>query len=323
MTLTISLLSLIFAIIPMVFYLIVIWKLDRYDREPVWLVSLNFLWGAIGAIVFGYVASMFLRKELNLIFFKALSDMEIGAIVVAPLAEEISKGVFLLFVTSPLKDFDNMTDGVVYGAAIGLGFGMTENFIYFLGTSQNIEQWIKLVVARSFLSGVMHACSTAALGAFIGYAKFHASKQKGILVSIGLFTAMIIHFTWNYLVTRDNYNLIVCGLFIFIAVIVIFALFRISLTSEGKLIKSELAEESKNGFIPEDHLNYLPYTHLRNRKDWLPPSVDHLRYIKIATTLAFRKQQSRSCPERKRAFYEQEIEDAREEISHLLYNTPI
>ena len=47
-----------FSVIPMLFYLVIIWWMDRYEREPFWLVSLNFLWGATGAIIFGIIGSI-------------------------------------------------------------------------------------------------------------------------------------------------------------------------------------------------------------------------------------------------------------------------
>jgi len=53
------------------------------------------------------------------------------AVLVAPLVEETTKGIYL-FKTAKGFEIDNITDGLVYGGAIGLGFGMTENFFYFL-----------------------------------------------------------------------------------------------------------------------------------------------------------------------------------------------
>ena len=47
-----------FSVVPMVIYLIIIWWMDRYEREPFWLVSLNFVWGATGAIIFGIIGSI-------------------------------------------------------------------------------------------------------------------------------------------------------------------------------------------------------------------------------------------------------------------------
>ena len=48
----------------------------------------------------------------------------------APLIEEPTKAI-ILFAIVRSRHFDNTTDGFVYGAAAGLGFAMTENFMYF------------------------------------------------------------------------------------------------------------------------------------------------------------------------------------------------
>jgi len=45
------------AIIPMMSYLFIIWWVDRYDREPFRHVLKNYLWGALGAIIFAIVWS--------------------------------------------------------------------------------------------------------------------------------------------------------------------------------------------------------------------------------------------------------------------------
>ena len=57
------------AIIPMSIYLALIWKFDRYDREPFKLVFTNYLWGALGAIVLAFLGS-FLLTAIASFFIK-------------------------------------------------------------------------------------------------------------------------------------------------------------------------------------------------------------------------------------------------------------
>ena len=106
------------AIIPMSIYLVLIWKFDRYDREPFKLVFTNYLWGALGAIVLSLLGSVLLTAIASLFINDNLQLSRFGAIVVAPIVEEITKGMFLL-ITITNKKFDNITDGIVYGGAIG------------------------------------------------------------------------------------------------------------------------------------------------------------------------------------------------------------
>lgn len=122
---TIIFISLVVAVAPMVAMLSFIWWVDRYDREPLRYVFDCFLWGAFGAFILSIIGS-----ELSLQFFGERSperEFAIGSILVAPTVEELMKGLILFFLPR-YRDFDNVTDGLVYGAAAGLGFGMTENF---------------------------------------------------------------------------------------------------------------------------------------------------------------------------------------------------
>ena len=79
---------------------------------------------------------------------KNLMD-KVDTIYIAPFVEESTKGIFLLILATS-KKFDNVTDGLVYGGAIGLGFGMTENLLYFLSYGKTLHELLSLVVIRSF-----------------------------------------------------------------------------------------------------------------------------------------------------------------------------
>ncbi len=302
-----ALFSLVFAIVPMSLYLIAIYFMDRYDREPIGLLVLNFVWGAVGAIFWGVVLSLTLSAMLD---WGGHND----TILLAPFVEELTKGVFLL-ITARNRRFDNITDGIVYGMAIGLGFGMTENFLYFLGAA-SVEQWVMLVVIRTLFSAVMHAMATGVFGAFVGATKFGASALRWPLRLLGLGLAMFMHFFWNFSVSIDAPEGFALGvIFIFFSLIVIMGTFQFSLLRESRLIARELAEEVERGLIPAAHINFLPFTSRRKLLGWLSPVVNRKQYIQCATKLAFRKSQHRMMPP---PGYQGEIEALRAEIQVLL-----
>src|ERR1700688_1521570 len=94
-----------FSVVPMVFYLLIIWLMDRYEREPFWLVSLNFFWGSTGAIIFGIIGSLIMGIGVSQFIFQFANQSDAGtlnniagAVVVAPLVEESTKGIFLLII---------------------------------------------------------------------------------------------------------------------------------------------------------------------------------------------------------------------------------
>ena len=311
--------SLFAAIVPMVTYLLIIWQLDRYDREPFSLVIINYIYGAVGAILLAIIGSGIISSMISFIVDNEEVILRIQTILIAPVVEETTKGFFLfLMVTN--KKFDNITDGIVYGGAIGLGFGMTENFFYFIYYSSSFQNWISIVIIRTLFSGVMHCVSTGTLGAFLGYAKFRPKIIKITFPIIGLLIAMFIHFLWNLSVSFTS-TAILGFLFIIFTIAVFITVFSIALMGERKIIFRELLSESDAGLIPKEHL-YILNSNKRNKLGWIDERIRKL-YIRAATTLAFRKMQARNTSGMSKNYYNQDIEHYRNFIRNLLSSVPL
>jgi RsiW-degrading membrane proteinase PrsW (M82 family) len=313
-----------FSVVPMIFYLIIIWLMDRYDREPFWLVSLNFFWGATGAIIFGIIGSMIMGLGVSEFIYQFAKDSDAGtlndlagAVVVAPMVEETTKGIFLMLMSFS-RNFDGPVDGAVYGGAIGLGFGMTENFLYFLSFPTSYESLFYLIIIRTLFSAVLHCCTQAIFGATIGFAKFRGLTAKFTIIPLGLGLAMFMHFIWNLTVSFES-TAIIGFLFMIIAAIIIFITFQFGVYHDGKIILKELNEESGYGIIPKEHLKYLPYTSRRFKHGWLQGKINQKEYVKTATKLALRKHQVRTMKSASRASYLREIELLRNKITSMLY----
>jgi protease PrsW len=306
--------SLIAAVVPMFTYLLIIWWFDSYDREPFALVLRNYLWGAIGAIIFAVAWSGIIVAVIS-VFIKDESHLgNIEAILIAPFVEEITKGAFLLF-TIRHKKFDNITDGIVYGGAIGLGFGMTENFIYFLVYGDTLTNWVTIVIIRTLFSAVMHCVATGTFGAFLGYAKFKKPALKIILPVVGLSIAMFIHFMWNLSVSFVSTTLL-GFLFMIFTIALFISVFAVSVISEKRIIYNELLYEAEKGLIPFEHLPILNSSR-RNKLGWIDENI-RKSYINAATTLAFRKMQFKNSSGHSRNYYEKDVNYYRDFIQNLL-----
>ena len=207
-----------------------------------------------------------------------------------------------------------MTDGIVYGGAIGLGFGMTENFLYFISYGTTITGWLSIVIIRTMFSAVMHCVSTATFGAFLGYAKFRRSRFRFTLPFTGLLTAILIHFSWNLMVSFKSTALL-GFLFLSITIIIFIAIFSASVLGEKKIIFNELLPEVDLKIIPSSHLNILCST-ARNARGWVDERI-RKQYIKAATTLAFRKMELKYSKGNSKKFYEFEVETYRQFIKNL------
>jgi protease PrsW len=299
------------AVFPMLVYLLIIWRMDKYEREPMTFVLLHFIWGAFGAVALGLVGNLMLGDIAGMKPGEETGFVQ--TIFFAPLSEEIAKGIFLLF-TVTSKKFDNITDGLVYGGAIGLGFGMTENFTYFISYGDTLSNWIFLVVVRTGFSAVMHCISTATFGALLGLTKFSLNKFRSLYPVLGLLLAMFYHFLWNASVSFSN-TFLYGFVFMILLILTFMGIFRLSLAHEKKIIIRELSEESENQILPIEHIPIIS-SPLRLRKGWIDERI-RKQYFRTAIKLAFAKMQSKKSDGYFHQQYLLEAENNRQTIRAL------
>ena len=153
-------------------YLVWIRNSPRYGREPWPTVLKTFAWGAVFSVIIAIILSVVFIlllgqiQSLNDFFARRFQDptTAIGALVVAPIVEEAAKGVGA---TAGRPQTQSKTDGLVYGAAAGLGFSATENLVYALAAllvpGVGPSGSLVVVAVRSFSSTFLHASSTAVM----------------------------------------------------------------------------------------------------------------------------------------------------------------
>lgn len=315
---------------PMLFLLWLVWWLDRYEREPLWLLSLVFTWGAVGGILFGMLGSLMVQIPLVAVLgqFSMAAAQAAGPIVVAPLVEEITKGLILLLIIFN-RNFDNMTDGFVYGAATGLGFGMTENLMYFITGAAvgSPVEWMEMVIIRTLFTAPMHAFASSCFGAALGFCKFHKRAVAWVFLPVlGLVCGMTMHGVWNTFAVASeamehDLPLVISILVVICEFALLFGLFQVSLALERRMIRRELGKEAARGLLPATHVDHIASYLGRFGKGWLAPGVDKRRYIEAATTLAFRRAERDRASEPRKVFYQGEIDRLRGEISRMLGKT--
>jgi protease PrsW len=164
-TLSLLVASLCAGFLPMVFWAALIWWLDRYEKEPLLLMGLAFLWGAVPATLFAVISEFLLNIPLwHWIGNHSLPFLFLSTGFLGPIIEESVKafGIFCLFLLAR-SEIDGPLDGIIYAALVGLGFTATENMLFFL-TSQSSSEWLGLVIMRSFVFGLNHAVFAALIG---------------------------------------------------------------------------------------------------------------------------------------------------------------
>ena len=193
-------LAVIASFVPALVYGAILWWFDRYEKEPIGLLSAAFLWGAVPAILFSLVFQIVLDIPIKE-FIEPSAASLIGASVIAPLTEEFFKGIalVLLFVFFR-REFDSALDGVIYGCLAGLGFAAVENTLYLSveAMESGLGGAAVLAILRIVFFGLNHAMFTGLTGWGIALARTsHHWVVKIIAPLAGLALAVSAHAVHN------------------------------------------------------------------------------------------------------------------------------
>ena len=311
-------------------YLVFIWWLDRYEREPAWVVLITFVWGALGGTCFSCIINSTVGGVAAALGGAKFASF-VTVVVVAPVVEEFMKGLILVGLIVIGNNIDNRTDGLIYGAATGLGFACIENiWYYYNNASSGIEAILLIAFIRTLFTAMLHCTSSAMLGMAVGYARHRSGAFRWILFpSLGYFFAVLNHATWNGISTTSSllssapaFSLaaLLFGMLILTCTIALmFGLTQWSLHSEHKIIRAHLMSEARQGVLPVEHAEIIPFWLKRRRNDWLPPGVDKEEYVRTATLLAFRHHQLEIAGGERRERYLEDIATYRGQLRAMLY----
>ena len=211
------------AFLPAIFVLAAVRRDERRRREPMTALLRAFIFGGSS----GVILALFFTWLFQLGNPLRELDLPIGAaffaiVIIAPLAEELAKGLGLGLTRRRIIDVE---DGIIYGVALGLGFGATENFVYGIDALFNSDGGLPLATAtlliRAASSMMLHACATGLLG--FGYAMM--IHRDGVVIELLPYylLAVVLHSAYNYLVFVHT----VVGLFVaMFLVLTIFTVLR-------------------------------------------------------------------------------------------------
>jgi protease PrsW len=259
-------LSLATALPPVFFY-----KLLDLNGQVKWFNYLGALaWGAsVGA---GWAL---LSNSSGGVLIDAQIDQNasyVAVIVIAPLREEIFKGLGLLILFVMLYDsFDNALEGLVLGAACGLGFAAVENFVYFgrfldQGGDRQLLYWGSY---RGILFlPISHPLYTAFTGAGFGFCREMVGQRTRYGAPLfGLLFAVGLHMAWNGAVVATGffgqaeesvYRLLLTTFILGGMAFTLFVcLVMLAISREREILENWLRPELIRGFVTEQELESL------------------------------------------------------------------
>lgn len=187
--------------------LLAIYVLDLFEREPLSLIIAAFLWGGVISIGLAVVINTSFLEVIAKLFGASFAQTW-GAAIVAPPVEETLKflGVVTIYLIAR-SEIDDLLDGFIYGAIIGLGFAAVENVQYFIqsigqpGAGDQIGPVLQTYFVRVILVGAyMHVLWSGLTGLGLAYyvTQRDQPRQKRLMYLVGLFLlAVLAHFIWN------------------------------------------------------------------------------------------------------------------------------
>ncbi|MDC7224384.1 MAG: PrsW family intramembrane metalloprotease [Spirochaetales bacterium] len=174
--------------LPTLFVLRAFLKRDSQKAEPTGLIAQTFFLGIV-AILPAVIMESFLT--LGTPYIPPLWVNFFRAFLVAGLCEEAVKMGVVRCYTIRKAGFDEITDGIVYTVAAGLGFSFYENMMYGMGS----DNLVSLLLMRGVTSVPLHALSSGFMGYYIGRSHFGNKRFFGR----GLLIAVMIHGFYDFI----------------------------------------------------------------------------------------------------------------------------
>ena len=180
------------SILPGFLIMSLIYNLDEQNKEPLWLLAIAFILGAVN-----------LHLDINILEYLLSSiDVQnnflstgIEALTVST-TEETLKFLVVMLIIYPNKYFDEPFDGIVYSVFVGMGFATAENLTFVLQSSAS------LALMRMLTAIPAHFVFAVIMGYYLGKAKSNKKSQL-LFIVLSILIPIIFHALYDYFLFID------------------------------------------------------------------------------------------------------------------------
>lgn len=194
--------------LPPIIYVVWLRNSERFSKEPWGQVFLVFIYGAI----FGILIALMLLYAISSILDSFVSQPYLLGwrrdfllplllvVIIGPVVEEFAKGVGIYLAHYEITEPE---DGLVYGAASGLGFAATENLMYggWAYLVGGLEVSLFLIAIRSVSSALLHASASSVMGYGIGRSVVSEGRYRVLPFFL---VAVLMHATFNFIASLQD-----------------------------------------------------------------------------------------------------------------------
>lgn len=268
-------LGILFALTPIFLFLFVLIYMDSYK-----LVSAR---TTITTILIGCLAAVLCLTCNTWILSLADLDVRLYSRYLAPIIEESTKAVFILYLVFR-RNTGFIVDTAVRGFAIGAGFAFVEN-VYYVSSlpDQNIALWF----VRGCGTAAMHGATTAMVGVIAKHMYEHKTSRQVIAALVSTIPAIVLHSLFNHFILPPLFSTLVLLVVFPLTLIVIYDRSDRATRSwlgEGLDTDVELYRLIMTGEISETRIGH----YLKSLRDTFDSKVvaDMLCYLRFHTELS-------------------------------------
>lgn len=212
------LILLLAAVVPAMYLLRKVYKMDRIEKEPGRLLVKLLFWGAVSGAPAAVVESLLQGLLNQYVTAGTLLYNLLSGFVVAALVEEGFKFFFLYKVTFRSSAFNYRFDGVVYAVFMSMGFAILENILYVF------QGGLGVAASRALLALPLHAACGVYMGIAYGQQKVRSLYAPHSFFSVAkacLPAPILIHGfydfcafmgTWPYMVLFFGFVILIFSL---------------------------------------------------------------------------------------------------------------
>ena len=212
---------LLLSVLPSIILFIVVWRGDRYEKEPPKLLVKLFLLGALTTVSAFIIELLFSDFILGSCDPQGMLFLIIDNFLVVAVAEEAGKYFVLKKVTWKHPAFNYTFDAVVYAVTVSLGFATLENMLYLL------DGGFGTAVMRALFSVPGHFIDALYMGYYYGFARYSEAfgdvrlRKKYLLQAF--FVPVLIHGFYDFCLSTEYWGFILIFL-VFEIVITVLAI---------------------------------------------------------------------------------------------------
>ena len=173
---------LILAIAPVATIILWIYLKDKYDKEPIRVLSKFFILGILVSTLAIYAEEILIKTNI----FTGKINIFYMSFIVAGLVEEGLKELVLIPNLLKEKSFNERLDGIIYSVFLSLGFATIENF--------------EVGIIRSIISVPAHMMFAVIMGYYISKYRFTSSKaKKRKYLTLSIVLPILLHGVFDFI----------------------------------------------------------------------------------------------------------------------------